>query len=124
MVQSHILFEVRRSVAPSMQQVADELGVDITTFSRQVKSLEGKGLVERRISPEDRRVSLLALTAEGARVLKQIDIYMEAKIEQIFATMSEFERGTVIASLGLLNKAVAKVGCCCVEPGINVAGCK
>lgn len=108
MAQSHILFEIRRIGNPSMQRVAEELGMDITTFSRQIKALETKGLVARQIAPDDRRVSLLGLTSEGAQVLEKIDRYMAARIERIFASMTPFERDTVIRSLGLLNEAVAK----------------
>jgi DNA-binding MarR family transcriptional regulator len=42
MAQGHIIFEFQRIGTPSMQQVAEELGMDITTFSRQAKSLEVK----------------------------------------------------------------------------------
>jgi len=108
MAQSHILFEIRRAGSPAMQQVAEELGMDITTFSRQVKTLETRGLVSRRVSPGDRRVTLLGLTDEGLRVLTQIDRYMTERLDQIFAGMSVFERETVVRSLGLLNEAVAK----------------
>jgi DNA-binding MarR family transcriptional regulator len=123
-VQSHILFEIRRMGNPSMQQVADELGMDITTFSRQVKTVEGKGLVERRVAPEDRRVSLLGLTSEGERVLGEIDRFMAVKIGEIFSFMTQFEREAVISTLGLLNEAVAKAGGCCSPAKEKVAGCK
>jgi DNA-binding MarR family transcriptional regulator len=112
MVQSHILFEIRRIGRPSMQRVAEELGIDITTFSRQAKSLETKGLLVRQVSEDDRRVTLLLLTDGGRRVLGQIDRYMHGKIEQIFSSMTPFERETVISSLGLLNEAITKAGCC------------
>ncbi len=108
MAQSHILFEIRRKGAPSMQQVAEELGMDVTTFSRQAKGLEGKGLIVRTVSPEDRRVSLLGLTAAGDDALKRIDNYMAARIEVIFSSMTPFERETVVRSLGLLNEAVTR----------------
>ena len=110
MAQSHVLFEVRRAGNPSMQRVAEELGMDITTFSRQVKGLEKKGLVSRRVSPDDRRVSLLGLTDAGRQVLEKIDRYMAGRLEQVFAEMSDFERETVVRSLGLLNDAVARAG--------------
>ncbi len=109
LVQSHILFEVRRSGEPSMQQVAEELGIDITTFSRQVKTMEGKGLLTRRPSDKDRRVSLLSLTTEGKRVMKQIDLYMADRVEQLFAVMTPFEQEVVTRSIGLVNEALAKV---------------
>ena len=123
LIQSHILFEVRRMESPSMQRVAEELGVDVTTFSRQAKTLEGKGLLVRRVSPDDRRVTLLGLTAEGERVLAQIDRYMAAKMEQIFSHLTPFERETVIRSLGLLNEAVGKAGCCCTPKEETIACC-
>lgn len=122
LAQSHILFEIRRKGAPSMQQVAEELGMDVTTFSRQAKGLEGKGLIVRRVSPGDRRVSLLDLTEAGSEVLERIDSYMAARIEQIFAGMTPFERETVISSLGLLTEAVARAGCCS-EPNRNTVAC-
>jgi len=123
MAQSHILFEIRRRGSPSMQRVAEELGMDVTTFSRQAKSLEGKGLIVRRVAPEDRRVSLLGLTDEGVRVLEEIDRYMVEKLEQIFSFMTPYERETVVRSLGLLNEAVANSGCC-TQRDKTIACCK
>lgn len=106
MVQSHILFEVRRLENPAMQRVAGELGMDVTTFSRQVKALEEKGLVCREVSSDDRRVSLLGLTDRGRDVLVRIDRYMSDRLQQVFSRMSPFEAETVIRSLGLLNEAI------------------
>lgn len=124
MVQSHILFEIRRMKNPSMQRVAEELGMDITTFSRQIKGLETRGLVVRQVSPEDRRVSLLGLTEAGTQILGKIDRYMANRIELIFASMSPFERETVIRSLGLLNEAVARAACDVEPSGKTIAYCK
>ncbi|MSN26029.1 MAG: MarR family transcriptional regulator [Geobacter sp.] len=124
LAQSHILFEIRRSGAPSMQQVAEELGMDVTTFSRQAKGLDAKGLIVRKVSPDDRRVTLLGLTDAGADVLARIDSYMTGRIDQIFASMTDFERETVVRSLGLLNEAVAKAGQVAVQREGVIACCK
>jgi len=124
MAQGHILFEIRRSGNPSMQQVAEELGMDITTFSRQAKSLEAKRLITRRVSPDDRRVSLLGLTPAGEEVMGRIDQYMAGRIERIFSSMSIFERETVSRSLGLLNGALANTVCCGSQEDKNIACCK
>ena len=124
MAQSHILFEVRRADSPAMQRVAEELGMDLTTFSRQVKSLEKKGLVTRRVSPDDRRVSLLGLTDAGRQVLEKIDRYMAGRLEQVFSSMSNFERETVVKSLELLNDAVTKAGMSGSRQEGTIACCK
>jgi DNA-binding MarR family transcriptional regulator len=93
-----------------MQRIAEGLGLDVTTFSRQVKALEGKGLVARRASAEDRRVSILELTPTGGALLERIDRYMAERISTVFAHMSDFEQDTVVRSLGLLNQALTKIG--------------
>ena len=112
MAQSHILYEIRRNGSPSMQRVAEELGMDVTTFSRQAKSLEGKGLIVRQTSPDDRRVNILRVTEEGMRTLEEIDRYMVEKLERIFSALTPFERITVVGSLKLLNEVLAKPDCC------------
>jgi DNA-binding MarR family transcriptional regulator len=124
MAQGHILFEIRRAGSPSMQQVAEELGLDITTFSRQVKSLEAKGLIVRRVSPDDRRVNLLGLTSAGDEVLARIDRFMVDRIERVFSAMTPFERKTVVNSLGLLNRALTGSGCCGLGQDNYVVKCK
>lgn len=124
MTQSHILSEVRRLGSPSMQQVAEELGIDVTTFSRQAKALEAKGYISRRVSPDDRRVTLLELAEIGGQVLEKIDQYMTARLERVFGGMTQFERETVVRSLGLLNDAVAKAGEVDAGLGGIIACCK
>ncbi|KAF6589071.1 winged helix-turn-helix transcriptional regulator, partial [Paenibacillus sp. EKM208P] len=75
-VQSHILYEIDRQHKPSMQQIAETLGTDITTFSRQVQSLTKMNLVEKTPDPSDRRVYTLSLTVEGKYVATTIDTQM------------------------------------------------
>jgi DNA-binding MarR family transcriptional regulator len=112
LAQSHILYEIRKLNRPSMQKVAEELGMDITTFSRQIKTLTNKGLVSKANYSEDRRVYLLALTAEGERVLAQIDVFVAGKLEEVFAQLNGFERQVVISSLARLNDALPGGFCC------------
>ncbi len=124
MAQSYILFEVRRSESPSMQQVAEELGMDVTTFSRQAKGLEARGLVSRRVSADDRRVMFLGLTDDGRKVLEKIDGYMAARLEEVFGRMSSFERETVVRSLGLLNEALIEASQGTANQKGTIACCK
>ncbi|WP_289142744.1 MarR family winged helix-turn-helix transcriptional regulator [uncultured Brevibacillus sp.] len=112
-VQSQILYEIDRRHKPSIQQVAEALGTDITTFSRQVQSLMKMNLVKKTPTPEDRRVFELSLTTEGTFVAAMIDQQMNAYLNEIFSHMNDFERETVIRSVKLLNEAMSKSGQCC-----------
>jgi DNA-binding MarR family transcriptional regulator len=55
--------------AQRLGSLAQAFGLDPSTITRQVQSLEQAGLVERRTDPQDRRASLLDLTSEGQEVL-------------------------------------------------------
>lgn len=112
-IHSHILFEVDRRKSPSMQEVAEALGTDITTFSRQVQSLTKMGLVSKNPAADDRRVQLLTLTSEGHFVAGAIDQQMKLYLEEILSHLSEEERKTVLQSIQLLNEAMGKSSRCC-----------
>nr|WP_253298011.1 MarR family winged helix-turn-helix transcriptional regulator [Paenibacillus sp. MSJ-34] len=116
LIQSHILYEIDRQHKPSIQQVAEALGTDITTFSRQVQSLIKMKLVKKTPNPDDRRVNLLSLTTEGKYVAASIDQQMNDYLNEIFSHMNDFEKDTVIRSIKLLNEAMAKSGQCCSTP--------
>lgn len=113
LVQSHILYELLRKDRPSMQEVAETLGMDITTFSRQIQTLVKMGLVKKTPLPQDKRVTQLSLTTEGKNVAAKIDAEMNQYLNDVFAHMSEFERDMVVNSIKLLNDAMSKSTVCC-----------
>lgn len=113
LVQSHILYEIDRREWPSMQQVADALATDLSTFSRQVQSLMKIGLVTKVPSSADKRISVLGLTEEGQKVALAIQRDIEEHLEEIFSHMTEFEQDMVLQSIKLLNEAMAKSSVCC-----------
>ena len=113
MVQSHILYEILQKDRPSMQQVAETLGMDITTFSRQIQTLVKMDLVKKTPLPDDRRVYQLTLTTQGNYVAAKIDAEMNQYLNEVFSHMSDFERDMVIKSITLLNEAMSKSSVCC-----------
>lgn len=117
-VQSHILYEIERQHAPSMQQIAETLGTDITTFSRQVQSLIKLGLVKKTPNPDDRRIHLLSLTPDGKKTEAELDAEMNAYLRDVFTHLSQEEQAKVMESIRLLNGAMAKSDRCCTPyPG-------
>jgi DNA-binding MarR family transcriptional regulator len=116
LIHSHILYEIDNQHNPSMQQIAETLGTDITTFSRQVQSLVKMNLVKKSPLPEDKRISVLSLTTEGKFIATAIDEQMKVYLEDIFSNMNEFEKETVVRSIKLLNGAMEKTSYCCTIP--------
>ncbi len=56
----------------SMRSLADEWLCDASNATWMVDRLECRGLAERRTVPSDRRVKMVQLTAEGARVKQEM----------------------------------------------------
>lgn len=60
-----VFFETPKTIKPS--QLADAFGTTRGNISHCVSSLEAKGLLQRRIDPEDARAYQLALKPPGKR---------------------------------------------------------
>ena len=60
-----VFFETPKTIKPS--QLADAFGTTRGNISHCVSSLEAKGLLQRRIDPEDARAYQLALKSPGKR---------------------------------------------------------
>jgi len=112
-VQSHILYEIDSKNSPSMQQVADLLGIELTTFSRQIQTLVNMELVEKIPSIEDKRVNNLKLTEKGEVVSKGIDRQVNAFLEDIFDQMTDFERETTQRAVNLIADVMTNSPLCC-----------
>jgi DNA-binding MarR family transcriptional regulator len=52
--------------------LAERIGLDVSTVSRQLAGLEKAGLVVRAIDPDDKRAALLNLSGEGKRIVTKI----------------------------------------------------
>ena len=57
----------------SQTDLADRLGMRKAAAGTLIEGLEGKGLVERRRSREDRRLQLVSITDAGRQVVDDVD---------------------------------------------------
>ncbi len=83
--------------------LAATISFDRATIGGVVDRLEQKGLIERTVSPDDRRARLLHLTAAGRRQLAALRPVVEALQAEILAPLSAKERA---AFLALARKAL------------------
>lgn len=113
LIQSHILYEIDKQHKPNIQQIAEILGTDITTFSRQIQTLVKMNLVSKKPDPNDRRHYVLALTEHGKLIADTIDQQINTFLSEVFSHMNEFEQQTVVRSIQLLNKCMSKSKSCC-----------
>ncbi|MEQ4453824.1 MarR family transcriptional regulator [Kosakonia sp. YIM B13605] len=62
----------------SVSELAEVQGIELPPLMRTLTQLENQRLIVRTTSPYDKRIRLLALTAEGTRMLGKITQVIEA----------------------------------------------
>ncbi|HKB10103.1 MAG TPA: MarR family transcriptional regulator [Vicinamibacterales bacterium] len=67
-VQCHALHLIEPGRPMPMRRLADALACDASNVTGLVDRLEARGVVQRRPSEEDRRVKVVDLTPDGARL--------------------------------------------------------
>lgn len=82
--------------------LAEELGVTVSTASRLVDRLVAAGLVDRRRSVEVRREIRLSLTPAGREMLDRYDGVRLSTFRDSLGHLGPDERQSVIAALGAL----------------------
>ncbi|MCX5211612.1 MarR family winged helix-turn-helix transcriptional regulator [Kitasatospora sp. NBC_00240] len=97
----------------SQRALAADLGVVPSRVVALIDRLDGKGLVERRRSTEDRRNHELHLSAEGGRVLGEVWRIAAAHEDDILSALDDDQRARLTELLGLV---VAQQG---LTPGVH-----
>jgi DNA-binding MarR family transcriptional regulator len=84
-----LLVVIERRGPIGVVDLADRVGRDYTTVSRQVAKLEGLGLVQRQAASADRRVSQATVTAKGKAMTDAVDRARERIVGATFATWDD-----------------------------------
>jgi DNA-binding MarR family transcriptional regulator len=97
-----VLFQLVESPMRTTE-LATCLHADTSTVSRQVTALVDVGFVERTADPEDRRATMLVVTAAGQAAYDAMRTSRERMVERIVAEWSEADVKELVAVLGRFN---------------------
>lgn len=79
--------------------LARTIGFDTSTIGGVVDRLEARGLLARKVSPEDRRARLLTVTAAGQALLRDAMPAVQAAQEKMLDPLSRDERAEFVQML-------------------------
>ena len=86
-----LLVAIGRRGPIGVVELADNLGRDYTTVSRQVKKLEAQSLALKQPNALDRRISEVTLSEEGRAIFDAIAVARQRLMNQVLATWSPEE---------------------------------
>jgi len=104
-VQFGALQAVANSPGVDQRTLSGRVGLDTSTVAGVVDRLEARGLLQRSASPQDKRVRLLAVTAEGTALLHAVEPAMRAAQARILAPLPRAERAEFMRMLRQLVDA-------------------
>ena len=95
---------------PTRQSVlAADFALSPHSITDIVDGLERLGLAQRRPDPVDRRAKLVAITDAGRTALDAANATWERVLTQIFGSLSEADRETLLRLLGSLDEAAQQL---------------
>lgn len=90
-----LLVAIDRYGPVGVVELADGLGRDYTTVSRQVKRLEAQGLVQKKPGAKDRRVSEVTISEQGKALTMKIAEARMTLMNEIFSDWQEDDVGNL-----------------------------
>ena len=90
--QHHFLMHIAKNGACTQNCIAEAMEVSAATVAVSLKKLEKGGYIEKRISPEDGRSNLVALTALGEDVVAKSKALFEEVDRAMFDSVTEEEQ--------------------------------
>jgi DNA-binding MarR family transcriptional regulator len=82
--------------------------LDLSTVSRQIRSLVDRGLVERRPDPDDRRGTLLSATAAGVTAFQHYRDQRNERLARVLEAWPAEDRHDLVRLFGRLNDDFAE----------------
>jgi MarR family transcriptional regulator, transcriptional regulator for hemolysin len=98
------LIHLDRIEALSQTDLASRLGMQKAAAGTLIEGLEGKGLVDRRQSDEDRRRQLVSITDEGRTLVGVVDEMAEKLGTDYRRGITRSERGQFVSVLQRLRE--------------------
>jgi DNA-binding MarR family transcriptional regulator len=108
-VQFAALIATHESPGLDQRTLADTIGFDTSTIGGVIDRLERRGLIQRNLAPQDRRVRLLTVTPAGEQLLAQVLPAVEITQERILAPLPAADRPVFMAMLRTLVEGHAGI---------------
>ena len=103
-----ILSHVNENGPVRASSIVEVFDIDKGAISRQVAHLIDLGLVSRTPDPDDGRATLLTVTDEGARRLKDVADHRRKWLEEQLDDWSERELSAFVSELARYNAALSE----------------
>lgn len=103
-----LLFLLANEESVTSLELSRRTTLDKVQVTRAAQKLEDKGLIERSIPDEDRRLRIYQCTAEGRSLFRKVLPEVEARTQQILDCMTPEDRAALERGLAALLAAATE----------------
>ncbi|ATG46172.1 transcriptional regulator [Celeribacter ethanolicus] len=90
----------------SQTELAERVALDTSTLVRLLDILAERGLIERRVNPQDRRARLIVLTPQGRTEVQRIKRHLSAVEAELLTGLSEADVTALLAGFAKISARV------------------
>ena len=108
LTQARVLYELAQRPTSTATEVAAELGLDHGYLSRILRGFIERGLVVKTASPDDRRQSLLSLTAKGRMAFAPLDEHSQNEVAVMLGALSVVDQERVVAAMRTIEGSLCE----------------
>jgi DNA-binding MarR family transcriptional regulator len=90
------------------RDISDAIGISSARVATALNSLENKGLITRRIDPDDRRRIIVELTHEGMELAEERKKIHTEKIKTMLTLLGEEDSAELVRIVGRLSEVISK----------------
>ena len=106
---SYLIARTLETTGPlSINRLAAALGLDPTTVTRQVSTMEAARLIVRRADPNDGRVTLVSLSAHGRRTTRTVQLVRQERLETLLRDWTQNDRRKLGRLLARFNDELVR----------------
>ena len=106
MAQAKLLYVVTVAGELTMSEIAQRLGVTVSTASGAVDHLVGLGLISRNDDPSDRRQVRVSITTVGHDTLEQLRELSTRQLRALFSVLNDDDLAVIERATRLMTRAV------------------
>src|SRR6516164_9019250 len=108
LAEARVLYELAQRERPTATELAAELGLDHGYLSRILRGFNERGFITKTPSPNDRRQSLLSLTAKGRMAFAPLDRRSQNEIAAMIGELSVADQGRIVAAMHTIESALGE----------------
>ena len=122
MAQAKLLYVVSTAGELSMSEIAQRLGITVSTSSGAVERLVELGLLARSDDPSNRRQVRVSVTQTGTETLGQVRDLSDRQLRTLFELVSDQDLDVVERALRILADATAVAAFESTDPELQPVG--